>query len=69
MNFIVVIITIMIHRSLAESSDHFWWPAEFENVANQYFENLKHLQNQVYLLLTGPRVVHKHFQKGGFCFQ
>ena len=42
----------MLRRSLAESTGHFWWPAEFENVANPYFENLKHLQNPGHLSLT-----------------
>ena len=38
-------ITIMPCQLLAESAGHFWWTAEFEDVANPYFENLKHLQN------------------------
>ena len=41
----IIAITIMIRRSLAESAGHFWWTAEFENMANPDFENLKHLQN------------------------
>ena len=53
-DFIVVAITIMLRRSLAESAGHFWWPAEFENVANPDFENLKHLQNPGHLSLTKP---------------
>ena len=35
-----------------ESAGHFWWPAEFENVANPYFEHLKQLQNPGHLRLT-----------------
>ena len=43
-DFVFVAINIMLHQSLAESADHFWWPAELENVANLDFENLKHLK-------------------------
>ena len=42
----------MLHFLLAESAGHFWQPAEIENVANQYFENIKHLKNPRHLLLT-----------------
>ena len=42
----------MIHRLLGDSDGHFWWPVEFENVANPDFENLKHLQNPGHLPLT-----------------
>ena len=35
----------MLRRSLAESAGNFWWTAEFENMANPYFENIKHFQN------------------------
>ena len=35
----------MIRWFLAESAGHFCQPAEFENVADPDFENLKHLQN------------------------
>ena len=42
----------IILRLIAESAGHFWQPAEFENVANPYFENLKHLQNPGHLSLT-----------------
>ena len=42
----------MICLSLSESAGQFWWPAEFENVANPDFENLKHLQNPGHLPLT-----------------
>ena len=56
-DFIVVAVTIMIHQSLAESADHFWWPAEFENVANVYIKNIKHLENPGPLLLTAPSSV------------
>ena len=41
----ILAITVMICRSLAESTGHFWWPSEFKNVANPYLENLKHSQN------------------------
>ena len=44
----------MIRQLLADSAGHFWQPAEFENVANPYIENLKHLQNLGHLLLTAP---------------
>ena len=50
-------ITIMLRRSLAESAGHFWQPAEFENVANPDFENLKHLQNPGYLSQTTPSIL------------
>ena len=39
----------MLRRSLAESDGRFRWPAEFENVANPDFKNLKHLQNPGHL--------------------
>ena len=42
----------MLRRLLDESAGHFWWPEEFENVANPYFDNLKHFQNPGHLLLT-----------------
>ena len=44
----------MIHRSIDESAGHFWWSAEFENMANTDFENLKHLENPGHLFLTEP---------------
>ena len=44
----------MLRRLLAESDGHFWQPAEFEDVANPDFENLKHLQNPGHLSLTAP---------------
>ena len=37
-------ITVMLRRSRDESAGHFWWTAEFENMENPEFENLKHLQ-------------------------
>ena len=49
-------ITIMLHWSLSGSDGHFWWTAEFENVANPYFQNLKHLQNLGHKLLTAPSI-------------
>ena len=42
----------MLRRSLAESAGYFWWPAEFENVANPDFNNQKQLQNPGHLLMT-----------------
>ena len=42
----------MLCRLLAYSAGHFWWPEEFENVANPYFDNLNHLQNPGHLSLT-----------------
>ena len=44
----------MTRQLLAKIAGHFWWPAEFENVANPDFEHLKHLQNPEHLLLTEP---------------
>ena len=55
--FIVVVIIIMLRWSLAKSAGNFWQPAEFENVANPYFKNIKHLQNPGHLLLTAPSIV------------
>ena len=52
MDFIVVAATIMLRRLLAESAGHFWWPAEFEDVANSDFENIKHFHNPEHLPLT-----------------
>ena len=46
----------MLRRSLDESAGHFWQPEKFENVANPDFENLKHLQNPAYLLMTKPSI-------------
>ena len=42
----------MLRWSLAYSAGPFWQPAEFENVANLYLENLKHLHNPGHLLMT-----------------
>ena len=42
----------MLRCLLANSAGHFWWPEQFENVANPYFYNLKHLLNPGHLLLT-----------------
>ena len=52
MDFIFVTTTIMFRQLLAEIAGNFWQAEEFENVANPDFENLKHLQNSGYLLLT-----------------
>ena len=41
----------MIHWLLAVSDGHFWQPAEFKNVVNPDFENLKHLQNLGFFFL------------------
>ena len=49
----------MLRPSHAESDGHFWQPAEFENVANPDFENLKHLQNPGHLSLTAPSIIGK----------
>ena len=56
----LVAITVILRRFLAESADHFWQPAEFENVTNSYLENLTHLQNPGHLLLTKPSVGRLH---------
>ena len=55
-DFIVVTITIMLRRSLAESAGQFWQPTELENMANLDFENLKHLQNHGHLLLSASSI-------------
>ena len=47
----------MICWSLDESAGRFWQPAEFENVANPDFENLKHLKNPGNLTLTEPSIL------------
>ena len=47
----------MLHGSLSENDSRFWWPEEFENAANPYFENLKHLQNPGHLSLTAPSML------------
>ena len=52
----LVTITVILRRFLAESADHFWQPAEFENVTNSYLENLTHLQNPGHLSLTAPSI-------------
>ena len=44
----------MLRQLLAESAGTFWWPAEFENVANPDSEIFKHLQNSGHLSLTAP---------------
>ena len=44
----------MPRPSLSDSSGQFWWSAEFENVANPDFKNLKHLQNLGHFLLIAP---------------
>ena len=44
----------MLRRLLADSAGHFWWPAEFENVENPYFENIKNLKNLGSLSQTAP---------------
>ena len=42
-------ITSMLGWSLFDSAVQFWWPTEFENVANPDFENIEHLQNPGHL--------------------
>ena len=49
----------MLHRSLAVSAGYFRQPAEFENVANTDFKNLKHFQNPGHLSLTAPSMLPK----------
>ena len=44
----------MICQLLAESDGQFLWPAEFEKVADLYFEHLKQFQNPGKLALTAP---------------
>ena len=51
-DFIVLAITTMLHCLLADNNGYFWQPAEFKNVANPYFGNMKHLQNPKHLTLT-----------------
>ena len=46
----------MIHWSLSESDGHYWQPAQFENVENPYFDNLKHLENPGHSFLTTPSI-------------
>ena len=48
----------MLHQSFADSAGNFWWPEEFEKVANPYFNNLKHLQNPGHLLLTTSSILY-----------
>ena len=45
-------IAIMIRWFIAASTGRFWQPAEFENVSNPDFENLKHLQNLGHFLMA-----------------
>ena len=42
----------MIRQSIAASDVQLWRPAEFKSVKNPDFDHIKHLQNQVYFLLT-----------------
>ena len=58
-DFIVVSINIILRRLLVESAGQFWWPAEFGNVENPDFENLKHLQNPGNLSPTAPSMLYK----------
>ena len=51
---IVFSIAIMLRQFHSDSTGHFWHSAEFENVANPDFKNLKHLQNPGHLFLTAP---------------
>ena len=57
-DFIIVAITIMLRLLLAEIASHFWQPAEFENVANPDFKNIKHLHNPGHLSMTKPSIFH-----------
>ena len=45
----VVLITIMIHWLISESSELFRWPVEFENAGNPDFENINDLQRTRHL--------------------
>ena len=47
----------MLHWSLDKNAGQFWWPAEFDNVANSYSDHLNHLQNPGHLPLTGASIV------------
>ena len=68
-DFIVVTITIMLRQSLADSAGHFWCPTEFKNVANPYFENLKHLKNPGHLSLPKTSIYTKYFSGGGVIYK
>ena len=48
----------MLHRLLANRAGHFWWPEEFENMENPYFNNLKQLKNPGHLLLTKSSILY-----------
>ena len=48
----------MLRRLLVDSAGHFWWPEEFDKVANPYFNNLKHLQNPGRLLMTKSSILY-----------
>ena len=52
----------MLHRLLAESAGHFWWPEGFKNVADPDPENLKQLQNPGHLSLTAPSIYNMYIQ-------
>ena len=51
-DFIVVAISIMLSRLLADSDGHFLQLEEFEDVENPDFENIKHMQNLGHFLLN-----------------
>ena len=60
----------MLCRLLAESDCHFLHPAEFENVANPDFENLKHLQNPGHLpMAESSRCTDSHVPKNNHVTQ
>ena len=42
----------------SESAGHFKWPAEFKNVSNSNFKNLKHLQNPGHLFLNATSIAY-----------
>ena len=42
----------MLRHLISVSAVQFWRAAEFDNVANPYFEDLNHLQNPGHFLLT-----------------
>ena len=50
--FFIIAIIITLNQLFAASYARFWWLSKFENLANPYFVNLKHLQNYEHFLLT-----------------
>ena len=52
--FIYIYINITLYQLLAENVGPFGRPENPQNMANPYFEKIKHLQNLVTLTLTTP---------------